>query len=191
VKRGDTILSALCLLKATGSDLLSTGTHVLVKLEGPGVFLGAAISKQGGANGLTFLVLDLDGRKVTNLSYAGAENSGLRQQNPYGLVLLKSKSLKTFTVGLPAPLRFERELKLSVTVNETSVVADPRPRQPGKRLAGSGGSYVHPLHLGCARRRSVPDSAFVEKELSLPDRHQNPWWREEGISVNHQTQGNP
>lgn len=98
------------------------GTHVLVKLRGPGVFLGAAVSKQGGASGLTFVILDLDGRNVTNFSYAAAENAGLTQPNPYGLVLLKSASLKTFTVGFPTPLRFETELKLSVTVNEPGVV---------------------------------------------------------------------
>ena len=98
------------------------GTHQLVRIAGPGVFLGAAITKQGGASGLTFVILDLDGRNVTNLSYAAAENAGLTQQNPYGLVLLKSKSLKTLTVGFPAPLRFESELKLSVTINEPGVV---------------------------------------------------------------------
>ena len=98
------------------------GTHLLVNLEGPGVFLGAEVSKQGGANGLTFVILDLDGRNVTNLSYAAAENQGLTQHNPYGLVLLSSKALKTFTVGFPAPLRFEKSLKLSVTVNEAGVV---------------------------------------------------------------------
>ena len=97
-------------------------THQLVRIAGPGVFLGAAITKQGGASGLTVVILDLDGRNVTNLSYAAAENAGLTQQNPYGLVLLKSNSLKTLTVGFPAPLRFESDLKLSVTVNEPGVV---------------------------------------------------------------------
>ena len=66
------------------------GTHDLVTLNGPGVFLGAAISKQGGTNDLTFVILDIDGRNVVNLSYAGATNEGLTQQNPYGLVLLHS-----------------------------------------------------------------------------------------------------
>lgn len=98
------------------------GDHLLVHLKGPGVFLGAAVTKQGGASGLTFVNLDLDGRNVTSLSYAAAENAGLTQQNPYGLVLLKASSIKTFTLGFPTPLRFERELKLAVTVNETGVV---------------------------------------------------------------------
>jgi len=79
------------------------------------------VTKQGGGSGLTFVILDIDGRNVTNLSYAAAENSGLTQQNPYGLVLLKSSALKTFTIGFPSPLRFQKELKLSVTVNEDGV----------------------------------------------------------------------
>jgi len=94
----------------------------LVSLEGPGVFVAAEVSKQGGASGLTFVVLDIDGRNVVNLSYAAARNLGLTQQNPFGISLLGSAGLETFTIGWPTPLRFERSLKLSVTVNEAAVV---------------------------------------------------------------------
>lgn len=97
-------------------------TFVLVTLKGPGIFLGSELVKQGGNSDLTFVSLDIDGRNVTNLSYAAAENSGLTQQNPFGLVLLKSKALKNITIGFPSPLRFERELKLSAIVNEAGVV---------------------------------------------------------------------
>ena len=98
------------------------GTHDLVTLRGPGVFLGAEVTKQGGTNDLTFVVLDIDGRNVTNLSYAAANNSGLTQQNPYGLVLLHSAALKSLTIGFPTPLLYKRSLRLSVTVNEPGVV---------------------------------------------------------------------
>ncbi len=98
------------------------GNHVLVTLEGPGVFLAAEVSKQGGANDLTFVILDIDGRNVTNLSFAAAGNQGLTQHNPYGLVMLQSAALKTMTIGFPAPLRYERRLVLRVTVNEPNVV---------------------------------------------------------------------
>ena len=53
------------------------GTYALVTLKGPGVFLGAEVAKQGGTNDLTFVILDIDGRNVTNLSYAAAANAGL------------------------------------------------------------------------------------------------------------------
>jgi hypothetical protein len=98
------------------------GTYALVTLKGPGVFIAAEISKQGGTNDLTFVVLDIDGRNVANLSYAGALNQGLTQQNPYGLVLLHSASIKTVTLGFPTPLVYKRSLNLSVTVNEPGVV---------------------------------------------------------------------
>src|SRR5205814_8554872 len=62
------------------------GTHPLVTLTGPGVFLGASVSKQGGVNDITFVILDIDGRNVANLSFAAAANLGLTQQNPFGLV---------------------------------------------------------------------------------------------------------
>ena len=98
------------------------GGYVLVDLEGPGVFLGAAVSKQGGTNDLTFVILDIDGANVTNLSYAAAQNQGLTQHNPYGLALLHSALVKTMTIGFPAPLRFDRSLRLSVKVSEPTVV---------------------------------------------------------------------
>jgi hypothetical protein len=97
------------------------GTSVLVDLRGPGVFVAAEVNKQGGGNDLTFVILDIDGRNVVNMSYAAAHNLALSQQNPFGVVLLGSGQIKTFTIGWPSPLRYERELKLSVTVNEAGV----------------------------------------------------------------------
>lgn len=98
------------------------GTHQLVSIKGPGVFVAAAITKQGGATGLTFVSLDLDGRNVANLSYAAAQNWGLTESNPYGIVLLGGGDVRTLSIGWPTPLRFERELSLSVTINEGGVV---------------------------------------------------------------------
>jgi hypothetical protein len=98
------------------------GNYSLVTLAGPGVLLGAAVAKQGGANDLTFVILDIDGRNVVNLSFAAAANDGLTQQNPYGLVLVHSPALKTMTLGFPTPLVYKRSLELRVTVNETNVV---------------------------------------------------------------------
>jgi hypothetical protein len=98
------------------------GTYTLVALKGPGVFLGATISKQGGSNNITFVALDIDGRSVANQSFAGAMNMGLTQQNPFGMVLLQSASAKTLTVGFPTPLAYKQTLTLSVTVNEANVV---------------------------------------------------------------------
>ena len=96
--------------------------HTLVRLEGPGVFVAAHVSKQGGDSDLTFVILDVDGRNVENISYAAARNLGFTQANPYGLVLLQTRPIDNLTIGFPSPLRFERELVLRVTVNEDGVV---------------------------------------------------------------------
>ena len=98
------------------------GTYALVSLEGPGLFLSANVTKQGGATGLTFVKLDIDNRNVVNLSFAAARNSGLTTANPYGLQLLAGNGLESFAIGWPFPLTFKRSLRLSVTVNETGVV---------------------------------------------------------------------
>lgn len=98
------------------------GKYPLVTLQGPGVFVSAHVSKQGGDNDLTFVILDIDGRNVVNISYAAARNLGFVQSNPYGLVLLQSRLIDNLTIGYPSPLRFERELVLSAHVNEDGVV---------------------------------------------------------------------
>lgn len=98
------------------------GSFKLVVLEGPGVFLGGHVTKQGGNTDITFVSLDIDDRNVVNISYAAARNWGLTQQNPYGLVVMSSTgTLDTLAFGFPTPLRFERSLRVSVTVNEVGV----------------------------------------------------------------------
>lgn len=119
----DTCLSGVCNAQRTqGLQTNPSGGHKLVVLEGPGLFVCAHVSKQGGDTDLTFVSLDLDGRNVVNLSYAAARNLGFIQANPFGLVLLQTRPLDNLTIGYPAPLRFERELVLSVQVNEANVV---------------------------------------------------------------------
>jgi hypothetical protein len=98
------------------------GTFNLVNLVGPGLFLAAQVTKQGGATGLSFVRLQIDGRSVVDLSFAAAQNWGLTQQNPYGLAVLGSGGLQNFTFGWPVPLVFKKSLNLSVVVNETGVV---------------------------------------------------------------------
>ena len=98
------------------------GTYNLINLTGPGLFLAGHVTKQGGATGLSFVRLQIDGRSVVDLSFAAAQNWGLTQQNAYGLVVLGSGGLQTFTFGWPVPLVFKRRLDLSVVVNEVGVV---------------------------------------------------------------------
>ena len=99
------------------------GESELIFLEGKGKFISAQITKQGGTNDLTFVILVIDGRNVVNISIAALRNIGLTENNPYGLVLLKSNgNPKTFTIGFSTPLVYKRELRLSVNVQEPNVV---------------------------------------------------------------------
>ena len=94
----------------------AAGPHVLITLKGPGIFVAAEVSKQGGASGLSVVGLDIDGRNVVSTSYAAVENLGMTQQNPFGIVLCKSAALKNMTIGFPIPLRYQKVLILSVEV---------------------------------------------------------------------------
>ncbi len=98
------------------------GEHHLITLKGPGSFISAQVSKQGGSNDLSFVSLDIDGRNVVNISFAALINTGLTQNNPYGLVLVKSTgNLKTLSIGYSSHLYFKKELSLSVIVKEDGV----------------------------------------------------------------------
>ena len=97
-------------------------THELVKLQGPGLFLSDEISKQGGSSDLTFVILDLDGKNVVNISMAALFNLGLTGHNSYGVEIYKTTSLKTVTIGWPYPLTFNKLLSLRLTTNETGIV---------------------------------------------------------------------
>lgn len=98
------------------------GVYDLVTLDGPGKFISAQVTKQGGESDLTFVSLDIDGRNVVNLSFAALRNIGLTQNNPYGLVLLNSAGdPETLTIGFSYPLTYKQELKLSVSVQEAGV----------------------------------------------------------------------
>jgi len=100
------------------------GDHTLVTLTGPGKFVAAEVTKQGGnGSDMTFVALEIDGQSVVNTSIAGLSNTGLTQSNTYGTVLLKpSANMRTVTIGYPVPLTYAKSLKLWVKVSEPNVV---------------------------------------------------------------------
>jgi hypothetical protein len=100
----------------------ATGAHDLVVLKGPGKFVSAHLTKAGGTNDITFVILEIDGKTVMNGSIAGLRNRALTQSNPSGVVLLQSTTLKTVTIGFPFPLAYQSELRLSVDIAESGVL---------------------------------------------------------------------
>lgn len=97
--------------------------HTLVSISGPGKFVSARMTKQGGASGITFASLVLDGEVIEQRSFAAIKNWGLIVHNPFGVAVLTSASgIDAFTIGFPQPLAFESSLELRATVNEPGVV---------------------------------------------------------------------
>lgn len=94
----------------------------LIKIKGPGLFISAEISKQGGTSGLTFVEVLIDGSDIVSISYIACTNSGLTTANNYGLQISKSAALETITVGYQVPLTFSKELLVRTLVKEPGVV---------------------------------------------------------------------
>jgi hypothetical protein len=98
-------------------------TKELVKLKGPGLFLSAELTKQGGNSDLTFVIVDIDGQNVVNISIAALFNQGLTAHNSYGISVFRSAAaLETVTIGWPYPVTFNKSFSLKVTVKEAGVV---------------------------------------------------------------------
>lgn len=95
----------------------------LVKLKGPGLFISAQVTKQGGNSDITFIELYIDGQDIVSVSLAGLFNWGMTEQNTYGLHVTRSAvGIETVTIGYPVPLTFNKELLLRAVVRETGVV---------------------------------------------------------------------
>jgi hypothetical protein len=94
---------------------------LLVNLKGPGLFLGAEVTKNGGASSHTVITLNIDGQNVFSISYEQAVLSGLTQSNPYGLVFLRSGSEENLTFGFPFPLSFQKRLQVSADIKDVGV----------------------------------------------------------------------
>lgn len=99
------------------------GENVLVSINGPGRFLSARVSKQGGLSGLTEVRLQVDGQDVVRRNFVALQNLALTEQNPYGVAVLSSGAgIDTATIGFTEPLIFESNLTLSANVGESGIV---------------------------------------------------------------------
>lgn len=100
----------------------STTPYELVTLTGPGTFVAARMTKQGGNTGLTAVELIVDGNVVVGRNFAALKNWGMTQNNPFGVVVLTGGIVDTAIIGFQQPLHFENSLILRARVNETGVV---------------------------------------------------------------------
>ena len=103
------------------------GTHDLVDLDGPGVFVSAFMTKQGGATDITSVVLIIDGQTVVARNIEALKNFGLTQNNSYGVSVFASPTVggvDGVTIGFSEPLKFKEFLLLQAIVgaSDTGVV---------------------------------------------------------------------
>ena len=102
---------------------LDPSTHTLVTLNGPGKFVSALVTKQGGASGLTFVTLLLDGQPIENRSVIALKNVALGEDNFWGVKVGTSPAgIDAVTIGFPQTLEFKNKLELKVDVAEAGVV---------------------------------------------------------------------
>jgi hypothetical protein len=102
---------------------LDPSTHTLVSINGPGKFVSARLTKQGGASGLTFVTLLMDGQVIEGRSIAALKNWAMTQNNPFGVMVGTSPAgIDAVTIGFPQTLEFQNKLELRVQVSEPGVV---------------------------------------------------------------------
>ena len=117
----------------------------LVVIEGPCIFIAAEISKLGGAEDNTTVMLEIDGKNVVHFRmYLGVE-MGLTVNNPYGIALFNGPhDVTTMTIGFSTPLYCGDLLSLRVNVEEdnvqrivSNIIFGTRPGGPGEETGGA------------------------------------------------------
>ena len=86
----------------------------LIRQRGPGVFVCAHVTKQGGSNDIAQVALFIDGQNVVAITYAAAGNIGLSEQNNSGIKLVKG-FVDCISIQYNEPLHFEKECRIEIS----------------------------------------------------------------------------
>ena len=78
------------------------------------MFVCAHVTKQGGSNDIAQVALFIDGQNVVAITYAGAGNIGLSEQNNSGIKLVKG-FVDCISIQYNEPLRFEKECRIEIS----------------------------------------------------------------------------
>jgi hypothetical protein len=100
-------------------DIMPGETYTVGGIEGPGQFISAYVTKQGGASDITTVELFLDGVRAASVSFAGFKNFNLTQSNPSGLMVAPGATaadIDTAVIGFPYPLAFKTDLRIVISV---------------------------------------------------------------------------
>ena len=108
----------------------------LIKVAGPGVFVAAHVSKQGGSNDFSQVALFIDGVNVVATTYAGADNIGLDGVNNSGIKLVKGV-VDCMSIQYNEPLFFQKECRIEISTGSDSGVV----QVVANAVIGKGCSY--------------------------------------------------
>jgi hypothetical protein len=87
----------------------------LISEKGPGVFVSAIVTKQGGSTDISQVALYIDGKNVVAITYAGADTFGLDVQNNFGVKLVKG-SVDAISIQFNEPLHYKKEMRIEFSV---------------------------------------------------------------------------
>jgi|GEM_PF-6259155 len=94
----------------------------LISEKGPGVFVSAIVTKQGGLNDLAQVALYIDGKNVVAITYAGADTFGLDVLNNFGIQLVKG-GVDAISIQFNEPLHFKKEMRIEFSVGSDTGIA--------------------------------------------------------------------
>jgi hypothetical protein len=94
----------------------------LITAPGPGVFVAAHVTKQGGTNNICQVALYIDGANVVAVTYAAADNIGLDEQNNSGVKLVNGL-VKCISIQYNEPLYFTKECRIEIKTGTDSGIA--------------------------------------------------------------------
>jgi len=94
----------------------------LISAPGPGVFVAAHITKQGGTNNISQVALYIDGVNVVAITYAAADTIGLDEQNNSGIKLVNGP-VKCISIQYNEPMYFKKECRIELKTGSDSGIA--------------------------------------------------------------------
>ena len=97
-------------------------TFDLIKEKGPGVFVSAIVTKQGGLNDLSQVALYIDSKNVVAITYAGADTFGLDALNNFGVQLVKG-GVDAISIQFNEPIFYKKEMRIEFSVGNDIGIA--------------------------------------------------------------------
>lgn len=95
----------------------ANSTYTIATVEGPGAFISTLITKVGGADDTSTILVYVDGTVAVRAVYSELRDWGITVHNPFGVQLLSANTaVKSVAIGFPFPICFDSELRIDLMV---------------------------------------------------------------------------